>query len=155
MTFVIGGASRAKLQGVHPQLVKVVELAITYTPIDFGVHDGLRSIETQREYVRRGVSKTMDSKHLAQADGFSHAVDLVPYIAGQLRWEWQPIYMIGQAVLRSARELGVLLTWGGVWDRVSSALPQSAESLKREVAAYCVRHPGDDFIDGPHWQLYP
>jgi len=63
----------------------VVERATEITSVDFAVHDGLRRIEEQREYVARGVSQTMASKHLPQADGYAHAVVLVPWIGGRLR----------------------------------------------------------------------
>lgn len=151
--FVLGKRSRENLQGVHPQLIEVTERAITYTPVDFGVHEGLRTLERQRKYVADGVSWTMASKHLPQPDGFGHAVDLVPYIDGQLRWEWRPIYHIAAAVRRAAAEVGVSLVWGGVWDRTIAELGDTAERIRRDVEAYCVRHPGPDRIDGPHYQL--
>lgn len=153
MTFVLGTKSRANLLGVHPRLVSVVELAITYTPVDFGVHEGLRTLERQKAYVAAGVSRTLNSKHLKQADGYGHAVDLVPYIDGQLRWEWPPIYHIAAAVRKASIDVGVELVWGGVWDRTTSELSYSADGIKRDVAEYCKRHPGPDFLDGPHFQL--
>jgi peptidoglycan L-alanyl-D-glutamate endopeptidase CwlK len=153
MTFMLGARSRANLRGVHPQLIEVTELAITYTVADFGVHEGVRTIERQRAYVAANVSWTMASKHLVQPDGYGHAVDLVPYIDGQLRWEWRPIYHIAAAVRRAAIEVGVSLVWGGVWDRTIAELGDTAERIQRDVEAYCQRHPGPDRIDGPHYQL--
>lgn len=153
MTFALGARSRAELVGVHPRLVAVVERAIQLTAVDFSVHDGLRTETEQRALVARGASKTMNSKHRRQADGHGHAVDLVPFVNGKLRWEWPLIYPIADAVGRAATELGVSLRWGGVWDRPMSQLGGSPEQLKREVAAYCVRHPGADFLDGPHFEL--
>lgn len=153
MTFTLGAGSRAELAGVHPRLVAVVERAIALTPVDFSVHDGLRTEEEQRRLVARGASKTMQSKHRKQADGFGHAVDLVPFVNGKLRWEWPLIYPVAHAVDVAATELGVALRWGGVWDRPMSAIGGSADQLKAEVAAYCVRHPGADFLDGPHFEL--
>lgn len=151
MTFFLGAKSRAELHGVHPRLVVVVERAIQITPVDFGVHDGLRTLEHQRRLFNSGASKTMSSKHLPQPpDGYGHAVDLVPYIGGQLRWEWPPIYSIAAAVRQAAQELDVRLVWGGVWDRVLNEL---RGPLKPHVEEYCARHPGPDFIDGPHYQL--
>ncbi len=146
--YVLGKGSLAKLVGVHPDLVKVVKRAIELSPVDFAVHEGLRSLETQKEYVRRGVSKTMESRHLT-----GHAVDLLPYIGGQLRWEWPPLFLIAVAVDRAATELGVIIRWGGVWDKFMTEYGGSAELMKKEVDAYCARHPGPDFIDGPHFEL--
>ena len=69
--------SKEKLKGVHPDLVKVLELAITYTEQDFSITEGVRTKEQQAIYVRTGKSKSMNSKHLIQSDGYGHAVDVV------------------------------------------------------------------------------
>ena len=85
----LGYKSRRELVGVHPDLIIVTVTACSMLPrgADLTVYDGLRTPAEQRENVRRGVSKTMNSLHLPQADGYSHAVDLVPYIDGQVRWD--------------------------------------------------------------------
>lgn len=153
MTFTLGPKSRANLAGVHPDLVRVVERAITLTTQDFTVQEGLRTAATQELYLKRGVTRTRNSKHLKQADGFSHAVDLVPWVNGQPRWEWPLIYPIAHAMDDAAQALGVKLTWGGAWDRRMDQYGGSVDAIKAEVAAYQKRHPGPDFIDGPHYQI--
>jgi peptidoglycan L-alanyl-D-glutamate endopeptidase CwlK len=151
--FVLGEKSLANLEGVHPDLAAVVKAAIGISGSDFGVHEGLRSIETQKSYFARGVSKTMNSKHLKQVDGYSHAVDLVPYLDGALRWEWPLIYPIAAAVQDAARSLSTKIRWGGVWDRTLLELADGTDALKGEVEAYARRHPGPDFLDGPHFEM--
>jgi peptidoglycan L-alanyl-D-glutamate endopeptidase CwlK len=153
MTFILGAKSRANLSGVHPNLASIVERAIRYTSVDFGVHEGVRTLERQKAYVLSGASRTLNSKHLVQPDGYGHAVDLVPYIDGQLRWEWPAIYPIAWAVRKAAIELETELIWGGVWDRMMSELGETPETIKRDVGEYAKRHPGPDFLDGPHYQL--
>lgn len=156
MAYSLGGKSLAELEGVHPVLVRVVKRAIEITTQDFSVHDGLRTIAEQREYVRRGVSKTMNSMHMKQPDGFGHAVDLVPYINGQLRWEWKPIFVIASAVRNAAAELDVPLVWGGVWDRDFLLLEPSPADMEKAVNSYVARRRAlgkTAFIDGPHWQM--
>ncbi len=153
MAFSFGAKSKAELEGVDPRLVKIATEALSRSPVDFSCNDGCRSLDEQRENVRRGVSKTMASKHLKQADGLGHAVDLVPYINGKLRWEWEPIYEIAAVMREVAIEQGVKLRWGGVWDKSLNDLPAGAAAMKSAVAAYCARHPGPDFIDGPHYEL--
>lgn len=149
-SYTLGKKSLANLEDVHPDLAHVVKHAITITKQDFGVHEGLRSPETQAEYLRRGVTKTSKSKHLKQADGYSHAVDLVPYINGVLRWEWPLIYPITTAMRAAAIGTGIRLRWGGVWDIALNDLPSGLEGA---VHAYAARHPGPDFLDGPHYEL--
>lgn len=154
--FILGGKSRRELEGVHPDLVDMVELAIQFTAIDFTVYDGLRTAAEQRQNVARGASKTMDSFHIRQADGWGHAVDLVPIISGVPKWDWGGCYQVFLAVDRAATQLGIAgrLTWGGVWDRTLAQLTASgAIDVERLVRDYAARHPGKDFLDGPHYQL--
>lgn len=156
MAYSLGERSLAELEGVHFALVGVVKKAITLTRQDFSVHDGLRTVAEQREYVRRGVSKTMNSMHMKQPSGWGHAVDLVPYINGQLRWEWKPLFVIAEAVRAAASELKVDLVWGGVWDRDFLDLGTTAADMEKAVNSYVARRRAlgkTAFIDGPHWQM--
>lgn len=153
MPYALGAASRSRLAGVHPDLVRVVVRAIGIAAQDFTVFEGLRSLKTQRAYLARGVSRTLASKHLKQPDGFGHAVDLVPWVAGGPRWAWPPIYEIAAAMRTACAAEVVALTWGGVWDRPLAELPSTVEGIRVAVGAYCVRHAGPDFLDGPHFQL--
>lgn len=148
MGFKLGKKSIARLDGVHAHLIKVIVRAIQITEQDFSVYEGLRSKATQAEYVRTGVSRTMNSRHLT-----GHAVDLVPFIAGNLRWEWSACFKIAVAVDQAATELGIPIRWGGVWDRLMTEYGGSPESMKKAVEEYQVRHPGPDFLDGPHFEL--
>lgn len=156
MSYGLGSKSRANLNGVHPNLVRVVERAIQITPQDFTVQEGLRTVATQRLYVQRGVSKTMNSKHLVQPDGFGHAVDLVPWINGQPRWEAIPCIHIAAAMRQAAKELQTKLTWGAVWDRDFDQLPEDFAGLQQAVNSYVTRRRGigkSAFLDFPHYQL--
>ncbi|WP_245365930.1 M15 family metallopeptidase [Rhizobium sp. SGZ-381] len=157
MTFKLGANSLQELHNVHPDLVGVVNRAILISIVDFAVHDGLRTLDEQKEYVKTGASQTLKSLHLPQADtGYGHAVDLVPVINGKLRWEWGPIYHIAAAMHHASRELGVNLIWGGVWDRPFSELGDTAADLEHEVEAYTARRRQigkKAFLDGPHYQI--
>ena len=107
MTYVLGGKSLQRLEGVHPDLVMVVKRAISISEQDFSVGEGLRSLSRQRELVNTGKSTTMNSRHLT-----GHAVDLFPY---PLSWDWQYYYPIADAMKQAAEELDVDLEWGGDW----------------------------------------
>ena len=124
--FKLGTRSRERLQGVHPDLVKVVERAIELTEYDFSVIEGLRSVETQRQYVAKGVSKTMNSRHIT-----GHAVDLYP-VGKPTPWERCPA--IADAMFRAAKELGISIRWGGDWNQDGSSKDER-------------------FYDGPHFEL--
>ena len=108
--YVLGTVSKNNLKGVHPDLVKVVEKAITLTEIDFRVTEGLRSKTRQIELVNKGASKTLNSRHIT-----GHAVDVVALIGGSVRWDW-PLYdKIAKAFKQAAQELNIPIIWGGDW----------------------------------------
>lgn len=108
--FVLGTRSLAKLDGVHPDLVRVVKRAIKLTPVDFVVTEGLRTKDRQAELFAAGASKTMNSRHLT-----GHAVDLAPCIAGKVQWAWPLFHQLAPAVKQAATECGVPIVWGGDW----------------------------------------
>lgn len=156
MPYVLGAKSRAELKGVHPDLVRVVERAIQITTQDFSVHDGLRTAEEQKALVAAGASQTMNSMHRPQADGFGHAVDLVPFVNGKMRWEWPAIYPIAAAVWQASRELGVSIRWGGAWINMVDIKTGTPAAMKATVDAYGAarRKLGKSaFTDGPHFEL--
>lgn len=151
--YVLGAQSRAALKGVHPSLVKVVERAIQITEQDFRVIEGVRSLARQKKLVAQGNSKTMRSKHLVQSDGYGHAVDLAPVVGGEVVWSHELIRPIVLAMRRASTELKVKVEWGSIWDRNLAQLPATLPGIADAVEAYKARHPGPDFIDGPHYQL--
>ena len=110
MSFRLSARSRARLKGVHPSLIAVVEAAIGRSPVDFMITEGLRTAERQAALVAGGASRTLKSRHLT-----GHAVDVAALIDGQIRWDW-PLYgRIAEAFKAAARERGVPIFWGGDW----------------------------------------
>ena len=116
MKYKLSKRSRNNLKHVHPDLILVVGLAITYTEIDFGVIEGIRTKDRQKELVDSGDSKTMNSRHLANDEGICFAVDLAAYLHGTLSWAWDLYEKIAIAMKRAARELGISIEWGGDWN---------------------------------------
>ena len=109
MSYALGSRSLQTLEGVHPDLVAVVKLAITLTEQDFSVGEGIRSVERQRELLASGKTTTMNSRHLT-----GHAVDLFPY---PVSWDWKYFHPIHAAMESAAETLNVELTWGGDWKK--------------------------------------
>lgn len=99
-----------RLDGVTPELVKVVKAAAKTLPFDLLVVEGLRTKTRQAQLVKAGASQTMNSYHLT-----GHAVDLAPMVKGELRWDWPLFYPIAEAMKAAALAQGVALTWGGDW----------------------------------------
>ena len=146
--FKLSKRSLDRLEGVDADLVAVVKRAIEITTVDFGVTEGMRSIETQRKYVDAGKSQTMNSKHLT-----GDAVDLVAYIGSTVSWELNLYDDIADAMKQAATELGVPLLWGAAWN-----VPDITkwEGTMNEAMCHYIderRAQGrKPFIDGPHYQ---
>ena len=153
MAFQLSQRSLDKLEGVHPDLVKVVKLAITYTDVDFGVIYGVRDLATQQRLYKSGKSQTMKSKHLVQEDGFSHAVDLMAYDGSNPSWDIVDYDNIADAMRKAGKELGVEIIWGAAWHKLLTVSPDSAEDLMNEYVDLRRSEGRRPFIDGPHFQL--
>ena len=110
--FKLSSRSEKNLKGVHPDLQKVVRRAIKITKQNFTVIEGVRSVERQKELVRLGLSKTMNSRHLT-----GHAVDIVPYPIPR-DWsdykdsQWTEVY---NAMKKASKQLNVELDYGYDW----------------------------------------
>jgi len=102
--------SLRRLEGVHPDLVKVVKLAFDLSPNIFIVTEGLRTLERQKQLLAAGASQTLRSRHLT-----GHAVDLAVKIGAEVRWDW-PLYNGLAVVMKdAANRLEVPVEWGGDW----------------------------------------
>ena len=64
MSYKLGKRSMSRLVGVHPILAFAVVEAIKICEVDFGVSECVRTMQKQKEIVKRGTSKTMNSFHL-------------------------------------------------------------------------------------------
>ena len=72
-----------KIKGVHVDLVKIIDTAGRH--VDLIVFEGCRTLAKQKEYVKKGLSKTMNSRHLKCA-----AVDVVfKHKDGKVNWSWE------------------------------------------------------------------
>ena len=115
-----------RIKECHPDIQKVFLKYARITKQPFVVIDGARTIEEQKRNVARGASKTMRSRHIPGANGFSHAIDIAPLVNGKISWDWDYYYPMAEDIKSVAKELGIPLEWGGDWR---------------------------SFKDGPHWQL--
>jgi peptidoglycan L-alanyl-D-glutamate endopeptidase CwlK len=110
--FRLGPRSLARLKGVHPDLVKVVERAIRLSSVDFTVLEGVRDPMRQRKLVEAGASQTLNSRHLT-----GHAVDLGAWVDDEVRWDWPLYHKIAAAMKAAAAELQIPIEWGGDWKK--------------------------------------
>lgn len=146
--FKLSERSLKALATTHANMQRVIKRAIQISPVDFTVIEGLRTREKQAEYVRRGASQTMNSKHLTGS-----AVDIVPYVGGKLDWDnWDNIYAMVAAVQKAAEELNVNIRWGGAWVRINGRAGTPKDWVESYKAAQ--RKIGKKaFMDGVHFEL--
>ncbi len=103
MGYSFGQRSRMRMEGVDPRLVKVFDLAITISTVDFMIVEGVRSREgcmvnygkgrtaaqlavhgIPAKYAKPGANKVtwlrnpFNSTHCIQANGFGKAIDALP-----------------------------------------------------------------------------
>lgn len=147
--FKLSKRSLKNLEGVRPELVAAVRRAIDITDVDFGVTCGLRTREEQEILVKKGLSHTMQSRHLT-----GDAVDLVAYLQGRVTWEMPAYYEVAEAMVEAAEDVGIVLRWGGAWHipdmTIYTGTPKDAhmDYIRKRVEAG--REP---FIDGPHFEI--
>lgn len=122
--FKFSKRSLKRLNGVHPDLVTLAKEGIRSTPYDFGITQGVRTVEQQRELYAKGrtepgrkVTWTMNSKHLIQPDGFSHAFDIAVWIGGKLTWTEKYYDVVGKHLEKVAKDLDIPMLWGGRFRR--------------------------------------
>lgn len=100
------------LVGVHPDIFAVTKRAAEIMQGGFIITEGMRTKERQRELFAKGLSKTMNSRHLVGL-----AVDFAPLIDGQVTWKWPAFKPVADAFKAAAKELDIAIEWGGDWKR--------------------------------------
>lgn len=134
--FKFGNSSEKSMIGVHSDLVIVARRALELSQYDFGIgNTSVRTSEEQSSFVARGLSKTMNSRHVPENNECrkSCAIDIFIYDSfGQsvfnLSRKEQHGYFrkVGQAFVTAAIEEGIQIELGMLWQ---------------------------SFVDGPHIQL--
>ena len=139
MSFRLSDRSTAKLDKVDSNLVALVKMAILKTKVDFGVICGLRTIQEQKLLVDKGVSQTMDSKHIS-----GRAVDLMAYVGSRASWELK----------KASQLIGVPVRWGAAWHIKDIAEYEGTmEEAMNEYIDLRRSQGRRPFIDGPHFEL--
>jgi len=110
MSIILGQRSLSRLEGVHPDLVRVVKKAAAMSSLDFTVLEGLRTQARQKQLFAQKATKTLNSRHLT-----GHAVDIAPMLNGKVSWDWPLYNRLAKIIKAAAVAEKVPLTWGGDW----------------------------------------
>jgi len=126
--YKLGKGSLKKLESVHHDLVKIIKLAITRTPVDFGISEGHRTLERQKELYDQGKSK-IDGINKKGKHNYSPslAIDLYAYhpdieVRKKLAYDVPTLCIIAGVIISCADELKAKgdikhsVRWGGNWD---------------------------------------
>lgn len=113
--------SLSKLKGVNLKLISIINKVVETYEGDFIITEGLRTLERQKQLVADRKSRTLISNHLT-----GRAIDLAPLVDGKVSWDMKDFIPMANAMKSAAKELGIVLVWGGEWKT---------------------------FIDGPHFEL--
>ena len=149
MTYKLSTKSQERLIGVEPELKEIVYEAIKVTKVDFGVIEGLRTEEKQKQLVESGASQPMKSKHLE-----GRAVDLMASIGGRGSWELSVYDEIADAMKEAAIKVDVAVRWGAAW--TVTDIREWEGTMEEAMNSYIDTRRGQGrrpFIDAPHFEL--
>ena len=116
MSFSLSKRSYNRLKDVDFSLIRLCDLAIKRTPIDFGVAylGGMRIAAEQNDLFKAGFS-TKDGYQKYSKHQLGRAVDLMPFVGGTSVESEQLSNIIAGVVFSCASELNLNIRWGGNW----------------------------------------
>jgi peptidoglycan L-alanyl-D-glutamate endopeptidase CwlK len=136
--FQFSSSSIRRMKDVDVRLREIAHMALTISPIDFGIPEdgGLRTEDRQHALFLGGKSQ-LDGKNDISNHQTGKALDFYAFVNGTASWDTQHLSMVAAAFLQAASLLGYKLKWGGFFK------------------PYKI-HNGDDFESGwdyPHVEL--
>ena len=131
-----------KLKDLEPLLSKWIrkfESDYNYKLISSGIEiviiETIRDLETQMTYLKNGKSKTLKSKHLANKNKLSQALDIAFQKNGKIDWNCKEFWILAQNhFVDYFKSLNIKVTWGGDWNKNGE-------------------WKDEKFLDMPHFQL--
>lgn len=143
-TYRFSRTSERRLSSCEDNLIRVFNLAIKRTDVDFGIACGYRSVKEQQQLYAQG--RTEPGSIVTYVDGVSkkskhnytpsQAVDVFAWVNNTASWDKEHLIYIAGVVMCCAKELGVKLRWGGNWDCDGEIISDQR------------------FQDLPHYELY-
>lgn len=119
MAYKFCSKSKGLLSQCHPDLQALLNEAIKGS-WDFTIVSARRTPDEQKLLVEKGVSMTLNSKHVAPEGEPSLAVDIAPWYGGEgIRWkDDRPFYMLAGYIQHVAEQLGLgdRFRYGADWD---------------------------------------
>lgn len=111
--------SQERLKTVDVKLSSIILAAIEQFNMNVQIAEGARSLEQQKENVKKGVSQTLKSKHIDTdlSDGLNvKAVDVAIIKSnGKYSGDLKDYKNFADVVKKIAKEKNVKIVWGGDW----------------------------------------
>lgn len=157
MTFALGSRSLSFCTHVDPRLIAVAKAAVAVSTQDFGfTAEQSRTVAEEHALLLKGASHSMHSHHLINdgsltweplqsAEGYSGAVDAVPWDGSKFVWDVALCFPIAAAFKQASISLGFPVTWGGCWGKLLTDIPGSSAAALQAGAK-----GGWDFV---HFEL--
>lgn len=147
--FLFGHTSVTRLYTCHDDWIKILEMAIRVTAVDFGIAEGHRP--TQKQQDMYAIGRTKPGKRVTNIDGVnikgkhnyvpSLAVDIYAFVNGSASWDVSHLSYLAGVIITCAEilyikgEITHKVRWGGNWDRDGEILSDQS------------------FDDSPHFEL--
>ena len=112
--------SLRRLNTCNPKLQYLFKEVVKH--FDCSIIEGKRSLKRQKELLKDGATKTLNSEHLS-----GRAVDVYPYpvdFEDRDRWHY-----FGGYVLGTAKQFGIDLIWGGDWNNDTKTKDNTYDDL--------------------------
>ena len=108
-----GKTSEERRQGVDDRLIRISDVAISISPIDFGIAQdgGLRTAGRQNQLHLAGKSRCDGYLHKSFHQ-FGYALDFYAFVNGRASWEVQHLTMVALALMQAASSLEIPLRSG-------------------------------------------
>lgn len=142
-----GARSELELKTCELELVNIMRVSLSFSDVDFGIMQGARTIDQQRQYFKAGNSQVdpdaypdkhklyKAAKHITGPGmPLSRACDVVVAFKGK-SYDPQTLCYIAGVVLTVAKSLEIPLRWGGNWNEDGQIVT------------------GQKFVDLPHFEL--
>ncbi len=122
--FKFSDTSQDRLNTCHKDLQTIMLVALALSDIDFGIAEGYRSVERQKQLYDDGKSQLDGINKLSNHNyAPSMAVDIYAYVNGKADYDpWNMSYLAG-VILSTAKRLyesGRIshhVRWGGTWGK--------------------------------------
>lgn len=117
MSYKFSKTSQDRLDTCHFSLRLLMNLALSRSPVDFGIAEGHRSLEMQKQLFDEGKSKIDGIKKKGKHNlNPSQAVDIYAWVSRKASWDPKTLCIIAGVIYCCAKELGIRIRWGGNWD---------------------------------------